>query len=126
MPGMSQTLANALLDTLRGEPFAVTETWLQLHTGEPGPTGSLNVSEGSAERHQIDYSDPDGGVITAIGGPTWTNTSDATETVTHLSLFDGDGRFLLSAEINQARLWEPHDTLTFADWPVSIAPRAAA
>lgn len=122
--GLSNYLANALADTLRGEPFAVAETWLGLYTGNPGSTGSDNISAGCPTRTQITFSEPADGSMSAAG-PTWANIGGVTETVTHIGLFDGASRFLCSAALVIPRVWEVGDTLNLGGYQFMVSARAA-
>lgn len=77
---------NKLLDTLRNVSFAVTGTWLRLHTGDPGEDATANGAT-NATRQSVSFSAASGGSMVSSATVTWTNVS-TTEVYTHWSLWD--------------------------------------
>lgn len=83
---ISNYAENKLLDTLRNVSFAVTGTWLKLHTGDPGEDATANAAT-NATRQSVSFSAASGGSMASSGTVTWTNVS-TTETYSHWSLWD--------------------------------------
>jgi hypothetical protein len=77
---------NKLLDTLRNTSFAVSGTWIKLHTGDPGEDATANNATNTS-RQSVSFSAASGGSIVSSATVTWTNVS-TTETYTHFSLWD--------------------------------------
>lgn len=126
--GLSTTnAANALLNTLRGTSFSNAATYVALHTGDPGGSGSSAASAGSTDRSQVTFSAASGGSISLTGTqPTWTN-GGTTETVTHISVWSAatSGNFLWSAQLAASKSWASGDTLTLTSCGLSLAPLAS-
>lgn len=76
----------ALLDTLSGTSFSVAATYVKLHTGDPGETGTSNAASNTS-RQAASWSAASAGAKATSATITWTNVS-ATETYTHWSLWD--------------------------------------
>ena len=76
----------ALLNTLRNTSFAVTGTWLKLHTGDPGEDATSNAAT-NATRQSVSFSAAASGAMSSSATVTWTAVS-TTETYTHWSLWD--------------------------------------
>lgn len=83
---ISNYAEDALLDTLRNTSFAVANTYLQLHTGDPGEDGTANVASESS-RQAVSFSAASGGSMASSAAVTWTNVS-TTEAYTHWSMWD--------------------------------------
>lgn len=119
-------LANPILDWLRGvAPAAVPGLWMQLHTGDPGASGTANVSAVTT-RIQMTMNAASGGSITlASAGGTWAMT--ATETITHVSIHDAAaaGLFRWSAVATNPRSVVNGDTLTPTALTLSNSPLAS-
>lgn len=126
--GLSTTnSANAILNGFRNVSFAVSGTWVQLHTGDPG-TGASNVSAGSSTRSQVTFSAASGGAIALTGTqPSWVN-GGTSESVTHISVWDsasGSPNFLWSAQLTSSKSWASGDTLTLTSCGLSLSPLAS-
>lgn len=122
--------ANKWLDVIRtsGTTFtAITTAYVQLHTADPGASGSSNISVGSTTRLSVSQTSPSGGSMSISGtaGP-WTN-GGTSETLTHVSVFDAStaGNFLYSAALSSSQAWASGNTFTLNGLTVSIAPLAA-
>lgn len=76
----------ALLNTLRNTSFAVTATYLKLHTGDPGEAGTSNAAT-ETTRKAVSFSAASSGSMTSSATVEWTNVS-TTETYSHWSLWD--------------------------------------
>lgn len=77
---------NKLLDTLRNVSFAVANTFLKLHTGDPGEDAANNNAANTL-RVAVSFSAASGGSIASSATTTWTNVP-TTETYSHFSLWD--------------------------------------
>lgn len=126
--GLSTTnTANAMLNGLRNVSFAVAETFVKLHTGDPGASGSAAASAGSTTRPQVTFGAASEGAISLTGSqPTWTN-GGTSETVTHISVWDAatGGHMLWSAQLGSGKSWATDDTLTLTSCGLSLSPLAS-
>lgn len=75
-----------LLDTINNVSFAVSATYIQLHTGSPGENCTSNVATENT-RQVATWSAASGSNIVTNATVTWTSVA-ATETITHWSLWD--------------------------------------
>ncbi|WP_458796502.1 phage tail fiber protein [Mycobacteroides abscessus] len=120
-------LANKILDHLRGgtawtQPASL---WVKLHTGDPGAAGTANASAVTT-RAQALYGAAASGAIALTGtNPSFTMT--ATETISHISIWDGStgGNFLWSAALSASKSVVASDTLTLTSCGLSFGPLAA-
>lgn len=85
---LSNYLENKLVDHVCGgsaftQPSGV---YAKLHTGDPGEDGTANAAT-ETTRKALSFGAASGGVATQSGTASWTNVA-ATETVTHISLWD--------------------------------------
>lgn len=83
---ISNYAENKLLDTLRNQSFAVTTTYVKLHTGDPGEDATNNAA-GEATRKAVTWSAASSGSLASSATLEWTNVS-TTETYSHWSLWD--------------------------------------
>lgn len=101
--GLSATIANDFLEWLcnaSATSAAPTNIWIQLHTGDPGASGTANVA-GNATRKDLTASmgTAASGLISNNAAITWTSGEvDTSEDYTHWALFDAStaGTFLCS------------------------------
>lgn len=122
--------ANAWLNCIRNggaTRTVVAGTFVQLHTGDPGASGTANISVGSTTRLTVSQSAASGGSMTISGtaGP-WTN-GGTSETISHISVWDASsaGNFLYSAALSVNQAWASGNTFTLNTLTVSISPLAA-
>lgn len=122
--------ANAWLNCIRNggaTRTVVAGTFVQLHTADPGASGTTAVSAGSSTRLTVSQSAASGGSMTISGtaGP-WTN-GGTSETITHISVWDASsaGNFLYSAALSASQAWASGNTFTLNTLTVSISPLAA-
>jgi hypothetical protein len=122
--GYSGYVANKTLDALyNNTSFAVTNSYMQLHVGDPGANGTANqatettrklLSFGSAASAAIENDSPI--VWTAIAG---------SQTATHFTIWDAStgGNFLWSGTM-VANPYTAGDTLTIdvGDLDISMTP----
>jgi hypothetical protein len=101
--GLSATIANDFLEWLfnaSATSSAPTNIWIQLHTADPGASGTTAVA-GNATRKDLTAAmgTAASGAITNTSAITWTaGEVDTSEDYTHWSLFDAStvGTFLCS------------------------------
>ena len=75
-----------LLDTLRNVSLAVANTYIKLHTGDPGEDATANAAT-EATRKVVTWDAAASGSIVTNSVAEWTNVS-TTETYSHWSLWD--------------------------------------
>lgn len=101
--GLSATIANDFLEWLfnaSATSAAPTNIWIQLHTADPGASGTTAVA-GNATRKDLTAAmgTAASGAITNTSAITWTSGEvDTSEDYTHWALFDAStaGTFLCS------------------------------
>ena len=104
--GLSATIANDFLEWLfnaSATSASPTNIWIQLHTGDPGASGTANVA-GNATRKDLTAAmgTAASGAITNTSAITWTaGEVDTSEDYTHWSLWDAStaGTFLCSGTV---------------------------
>lgn len=102
MYGLGVGLANFWLNALRNEPFTVPITCIQLHTGDPGASGTSNASANTT-RVAVLFGVSTIGALSLTGAaPLWSMSS--TETLRAISVWsglagDGGAVFLWSAPL---------------------------
>lgn len=122
--------ANAWLNCIRSggaTRTVVAGTFVQLHTADPGASGTTAVSAGDNTRKTVAQNAASSGSITINGtaGP-WTN-GGTSETITHISVWDASsaGNFLYSAPLTASQAWASGNTFTLNTLTVAITPLAA-
>lgn len=120
--------ANKALNVLSGTTFtAPTNTYVQLHTADPGAAGTNAVS-GTTTRVILAWSAAASGskAITATL-PSWPTWAGGSETITHISVWDAlsSGNFLYSVALTASKAITNGDTLNLTSHSVSITPIAA-
>ncbi len=104
--GLSATVANDFLEWIfnaSAVAAAPANIWIQLHTGDPGASGT-NAVAGNATRKDLTAAmgTAASGAITNTAAITWTaGEVDTSEDYTHWALFDAStaGNFLLSGTV---------------------------
>lgn len=131
--GQSATnMANAILNIFRGGGNGVTFTapstiYMQLHTGDPGASGTANVSVGSTTRVLVTHAAASAGSMAISGtNPSWTN-GGTSETLTHVSYWSASsaGTFYQSAALTSSKAWASADTYTHTTDTWATSPIAA-
>jgi hypothetical protein len=124
--GLATTaFANALLNTVNNTSFAIAQTWVQLHVGDPGASGTANLSAVTT-RQQATFSAASGGALALASTPTAWNMT-ATETIQAISVWSAatSGTFYWSASLAVNKSVANGDTLTLNTCGLSFAPLAA-
>lgn len=119
-------LANKWLNILRGTAFTPPSgIYIQLHIGDPGAAGTANVAAVTT-RSLAAFAAAASGAIALTGtNPSWTMT--ATETISHISVWDAStaGNFLWSAALAVSKSVQSGDTLTLTTCGFSLGALAA-
>jgi hypothetical protein len=124
--------ANAWLNTLRGTSAAtmtaVTTMFVQLHTGDPGASGTANVSSVTT-RPALNFGAASAGSASAVATlpswATWAGTNG--EVITHISTWGASsaGTFYYSAALAASKTVNTGDTVNLAALTVALTPIAA-
>lgn len=125
-------LANAWLNVLGASPTGTTftgvATFVQLHDGDPGASGTANVSSVTT-RPALTWSAASSGskaITTTL--PSWaTWAGDNGEVVTHVSVWSASsaGTFYFSAALTASKTVNTGDTLNLASLSIALTPLAA-
>jgi hypothetical protein len=122
---------NAWLNTLRGTSAAtftgVTTLYVQLHTGDPGASGTANVSS-TTTRQAVNFAAASGGSQSLTGVTQWADWSGTNgEVLSHISVWGASsgGTFYYSVALSSSKTVNTGDTLQLSALTVSIAPLAA-
>jgi hypothetical protein len=122
---------NAWLNVLRGTSAAtftgVTTLFVQLHTADPGASGTTAVSS-TATRQALNFAAASAGSQALTGTTQWTAWAGTNgEVVTHISVWSASsaGTFYYSVALTASKTVNTGDTLTLTTLTVSIAPLAA-
>jgi len=129
LPGLhAVNLANKWLDMLAATAFtAPAQTWVQLHTGDPGAAGTTAASAEIA-RKQFTWSAASGGSKSiAATLPSWPSWAQSTETISHMSVWSASsaGTFYYSFALTASKTVNPGDTLNLTAHAISFTPIAA-
>lgn len=124
--------ANAWLNTLRGGGNGVTFTapaalYAQLHTGDPGASGTANVSSTTA-RQVMAFGAAASGSMSLSTVPAWTSWAGTNgEVVTDVSCWSASsaGTFYFSTQLSASKTLNTGDSVSVTSWTVSLAPLAA-
>lgn len=119
------SFANALLNTVNNTSFSIAQTWIQLHTGDPGASGTANLSAVTT-REQATFSAASLGSLALASSPSaWSMI--ATETIEAISVWSAatSGTFYWSASLAVNKSVANGDTLTLNTCGLSFAPLAA-
>ena len=133
--GLSSTnIVTLWLNYIKGSAVTTktaNTSYVQLHTADPGASGTTAVSVGSTTRIQIldaEWTASSAGsalAMTAAHGP-WTN-GGTSETITHISLFSAAsaGTFYFSIALTASQAWVSGNTFTLNTLSVGLTPQAA-
>lgn len=121
-------LANKWLDMLGATAFtAPTNTYMKLHTADPGSAGTTAASANTT-RVIIAWAAASAGskAITATL-PSWATWASGSETISHISVWDNisAGNFLYSFALTSSKAITNGDTLSMTSHSISFTPLAA-
>ncbi|WP_027930701.1 phage tail fiber protein [Amycolatopsis thermoflava] len=125
-------LANAWLNTMRGGGAGTNFTapatlFVQLHTADPGASGTTSVSS-TTTRQALTFAAASGGSMAITGTTQWTNWAGTNgEVVTHISVWSAAsaGTFYFSAALTASKTVNTGDTLTLSTLTFALTPIAA-
>lgn len=121
-------LANKWLDMLGATAFtAPTNTYVKLHTGDPGAAGATAASA-NATRVVLAWGAASAGSKSIVATlPSWASWAAGAETISHISVWDAltVGNFLFSGALTVAKPVANGDTLNLTSLSVSFTPIAA-
>ena len=121
-------LAHTWLNVLRGTTFTgAAGAFAQLHTGDPGASGTANVSS-TTTRSSITWNAPSAGSMTLSNTPSWASWAGTNgEVVSHVSEWSASsaGTFYFSAQLTASKTLNTGDTLNLTTLTVALTPIAA-
>ena len=118
--------ANATLNVLRNTSFTgIATPFIQLHTADPGASGTTAVSVGSATRNAITWNAASAGSMTLSTLAAWTN-GGTSETLSHISLWTASsaGSINGTAQLTASQAWASGNTFTLNSLSIAITPIA--
>jgi len=123
--GLSTAFAALILGALETGTASLASKWIQLHTGDPGASGTTFVSDEDT-RKEIEWGTPADGAVAVTNSPEWTGWSAGAEVLNYLSVWSTitAGLFRFSAALSTPRSVNDGDTvrlnsLTFAFVPIA-------
>lgn len=120
-------LANKWLDMLGGTAFsAPANTYVQLHTGDPGAAGTTAASA-ETTRVQATWGAAAAGSKAITATLEWASWTAGTETISHVSIWDASsaGNVLWTGALSSAKTVNNTDTLQITALSVSLSPLTA-
>lgn len=126
--GLNPTYANQLLGTIGGTTFTPpAATWAELHIGDPGVTGSSNISS-TTTREQITWGAPSAGTLNISNTPTWPSWAGTSpETIIGISVWTlvTAGVFIFSFQLSSNITVQTGFPLSLSSEVVTIGPLAS-
>lgn len=120
--GLATANANAALTAITTDA-----DFMQLHTGDPGASGTANVSA-ETSRKAVTWASPSAASIAANGTlPSWTSWAAGSETITHVSFWSASsaGTFQGSHVLTASKSITNGDTLNMTASTYTASPIAA-
>lgn len=120
--GLSTTLVDAMLNILNGTaPSTYATVYVGLFTGDPGASGTTNVSVGCSTRESATFGAAADGVIELSTEPSFTN-SGTSEEITDLGYFSAatGGTFLGSMLAEAEQEWVSGNVLQLTGMSITI------
>lgn len=121
-------LANKWLDMLGATAFtAPTNTYVKLHTADPGSAGTTAASANTTRVVLAWAAASSGSKAITSTLPSWASWASGTETISHISIWDNltAGNFLFSIALTASKTVSNGDTLNLTAMSMSLAPLAA-
>jgi hypothetical protein len=121
-------LANKWLDMLGGTAFsAPANTYMKLHTGDPGSAGTANASAETTRKVLTWSAASSGSKAITSTLPSWTPWAAGSETISHVSVWDAStsGNFLYSFALSSSKAVSNGDTFNITSHSISQTPLAA-
>jgi hypothetical protein len=116
--GLSVAVADAALASIIG----TDANYIQLHTGDPGSSGTSNPSSVTT-REAVTWGSPSAGSVSASDEPEWTNwagTSPETDTDISFWSLATSGAFGLSMQLSTSVTMDTGDSLTLTSITITI------
>jgi hypothetical protein len=120
-------LADKWLDMLGGTAFsAPANTYVQLHTGDPGAAGTTAASA-ETTRVQATWGASASGTKSITTTLEWASWTAGTETISHVSIWDASsaGNVLWTGALSASKTVNNTDTLQITALSVSLSPLTA-
>lgn len=117
--GLSTAVADAALGTITGTDAA----YVQLHTGDPGPAGTSNVSSVTTREATGGWTSPSAGSTAAVDEPEWANWAGSNgEGVTDISFWSlsSGGTFGFSMQLGSSVTMDTGDSLTLTAISITL------
>jgi hypothetical protein len=124
--GISSYAANALFNAIgNNTSFAVATCYIQLHTADPGASGTTSVAT-ETTRKSVSFGAAASGAIANDADITWTSIAGSQD-ATHFSLWDASsaGNFLGSGTIT-ANAYTAGDTFTIPTGDLDLSLTVAS
>lgn len=117
---ISNYAENKLLETLSNTSFAVANTYVKLHTGDPGEAGTSNAAA-ETTRKVATWAAASSGSMATSATLEWTNVS-TTETYSHWSLWDNatSGNCLWTGSLSSSAAVTAGDTFQITSLTLSL------
>ena len=117
---ISNYAENKLLETLSNTSFAVANSYVKLHTGDPGEAGTANAAT-ETTRKVASWAAASSGSMATSATLEWTNVSTS-ETYTHWSLWDNltAGNCLWTGALNASAQVTAGDTFQITALTLSL------
>ncbi len=117
---ISNYAENKLLETLANTSFSVANTYIKLHTGDPGEAGTSNAAT-ETTRKVVTWSAASSGSMATAALAEWTNVA-ATETYSHWSLWDNltTGNYLWTGALSSSAAVTAGDTFQITTLTLSL------
>jgi hypothetical protein len=112
---------------LGGTAFtAPTNTYVKLHTADPGSAGTTAASA-ETTRKQITWSAAASGSKSMSGTLSWTSWAAGTETISHISIWDNStaGNVLWTGALSSNKTVNNGDTLNITSLTAALTPLMA-
>lgn len=121
-------LANKWLDMLGATAFtAPTNTYVKLHTGDPGSAGTSNASANTTRVVLAWAAGSAGSKSIQATLPQWASWASGSETISHISVWDNisAGNVLYTFTLTTPKAITNGDTLTLTAHTFSLTPLMA-
>jgi len=133
MSEMSNFLEDEILDHILGEgakTFSPAGLWIALSTGtltdtSTGASMTEVADSNNYSRQAVSFNDASGGSATSNGAVSFTATGGSWGTITDFAIVDsathGAGNVFFYSALDNSRIVNDGDTLTFADTAVTVS-----
>jgi len=115
-------LSTANADLALNAAVGTNAGYVQLHTGDPGSSGTSNVSSVTT-RESVTWGSASSGSVSASNEPEWTNwagTSPETDTDISFWSASSSGTFGLSMQLASSVTMETGDSLTLTELEITL------